>query len=65
MALTIAVGLVVGDAVVMIENIVRHIDGERPRFESASGHKATSPDDEYMSALSSKADIGDAQVNVR
>jgi hydrophobe/amphiphile efflux-1 (HAE1) family protein len=35
MALTIAVGFVVDDAVVMIENIVRHIEGGKPPMQAA------------------------------
>jgi multidrug efflux pump len=35
MALTIAVGFVVDDAVVVIENIVRHLEGGAPPYEAA------------------------------
>src|SRR5262249_21171772 len=35
MALTIAVGFVVDDAIVMIENIVRHIEDEKTPMEAA------------------------------
>jgi hydrophobe/amphiphile efflux-1 (HAE1) family protein len=35
MALTIAVGFIIDDAVVMVENIVRHIEAGRPPFEAA------------------------------
>ena len=36
MALTLSVGFVVDDAIVMLENIVRHIeDGRRSRYEAA------------------------------
>ena len=40
MALTVAVGFLVDDAIVVIENIVRHIDqGEKPRQAALSGAK--------------------------
>jgi HAE1 family hydrophobic/amphiphilic exporter-1 len=42
MALTIAVGFVVDDAIVMIENIVRHIEEGRTPMEAAL-HSASSP----------------------
>ena len=35
MALTIAVGFVVDDAIVMIENIVRYIEAGEPPLEAA------------------------------
>jgi multidrug efflux pump len=35
MALTISTGFVVDDAIVVMENIVRHIEGGMPRFEAA------------------------------
>ena len=35
MALTIAVGFLVDDAIVMIENIVRHIEAGKPPLEAA------------------------------
>jgi len=35
MALTLCVGFVVDDAIVMLENIVRHIEGGEPPFEAA------------------------------
>jgi HAE1 family hydrophobic/amphiphilic exporter-1 len=35
MALTLSVGFVVDDAIVMLENIVRHIEGGMPPFEAA------------------------------
>jgi HAE1 family hydrophobic/amphiphilic exporter-1 len=35
MALTLAVGFVVDDAIVMLENIVRHIEGGQPPLEAA------------------------------
>jgi HAE1 family hydrophobic/amphiphilic exporter-1 len=35
LGLTLSVGLVVDDAIVMLENIQRHVDGGMPRFEAA------------------------------
>ena len=35
MALTIATGFVVDDAIVVLENITRHIEAGMPRFEAA------------------------------
>ena len=35
MALTLAVGFVVDDAIVVLENIVRHMEMGKPRFEAA------------------------------
>ena len=35
MALTLSVGFVVDDAIVMLENIVRHIEGGMRPFEAA------------------------------
>src|SRR5579862_904633 len=35
MALTLAVGFVVDDAIVMLENIVRHIEAGKPKFQAA------------------------------
>ena len=35
MALTLSVGFVVDDAIVMLENIVRHMEEGKPRFEAA------------------------------
>ena len=41
MALTISVGFIVDDAIVMIENIVRHIEqGERPLQAALQGRRA-------------------------
>jgi HAE1 family hydrophobic/amphiphilic exporter-1 len=41
MALTLAVGFVVDDAIVVLENIVRHMEMGKPRFEAAleGGHE--------------------------
>src|SRR5207302_3874579 len=36
MALTLAVGFVVDDAVVMLENIVRHLEMKKPPLEAAT-----------------------------
>src|SRR6185369_10751118 len=35
MALTLSVGFVVDDAIVMLENIVRHMEMDKPRLEAA------------------------------
>ena len=35
MALTIATGFVVDDAIVVLENITRHVEAGMPRFEAA------------------------------
>ena len=35
MALTVATGFVVDDAIVVLENISRHIEGGMPRIEAA------------------------------
>ena len=45
MALTISVGFVVDDAIVVLENIVRHVeDGERPYDAALKGRgKSVSP----------------------
>ena len=42
MALTIATGFVVDDAIVVLENIARHIEAGMPRFEAALAGRARS-----------------------
>ena len=44
MALTLSVGFIVDDAIVMLENIVRHIEeGEKPRAAALQGLARKSP----------------------
>jgi HAE1 family hydrophobic/amphiphilic exporter-1 len=42
LALTLAVGFVVDDAIVMLENIVRHVEGGETPFEAAVRARARS-----------------------
>ena len=43
MALTLSVGFVVDDAIVMLENIVRHMEMGKPPMQAASTGRRKSP----------------------